>query len=99
MRTVDGMAPIDEVTAADPSARLAGRALIDSRGFAAYNPGASATRRGSPAPAGRASWWADQLRRDDVARIAGVNIPSQKQVWVALTYIYGIGPHSSRKIC
>ena len=26
-----------------------------------------------------------------MARIAGVNIPSQKQVWVALTYIYGIG--------
>ena len=33
-----------------------------------------------------------------MARIAGVNIPSQKQVWVALTYIYGIGPHSSRKL-
>jgi small subunit ribosomal protein S13 len=33
-----------------------------------------------------------------VARIAGVNIPSQKQVWVALTYIYGIGPTSSRAL-
>jgi small subunit ribosomal protein S13 len=33
-----------------------------------------------------------------VARIAGVNIPSQKQVWVALTYIYGIGPTSSRSL-
>jgi small subunit ribosomal protein S13 len=33
-----------------------------------------------------------------VARIAGVNIPSQKQVWVALTYIYGVGSHSSRKL-
>jgi small subunit ribosomal protein S13 len=33
-----------------------------------------------------------------VARIAGVNIPSQKQVWVALTYIYGIGAHSSRRL-
>ncbi len=33
-----------------------------------------------------------------MARIAGVNIPSQKQVWVALTYIYGIGAHSSRKL-
>jgi small subunit ribosomal protein S13 len=33
-----------------------------------------------------------------VARIAGVNLPSGKQAWVALTYIYGIGPHSSRSI-
>ena len=33
-----------------------------------------------------------------MARIAGVNIPSQKQVSVALTYIYGIGSHSSRKL-
>jgi small subunit ribosomal protein S13 len=33
-----------------------------------------------------------------VARIAGVNIPSQKQVWVALTYIYGIGSTSSRSL-
>jgi small subunit ribosomal protein S13 len=34
-----------------------------------------------------------------VARIAGVNIPSQKQVGVALTYIFGIGQTSARKIC
>jgi small subunit ribosomal protein S13 len=27
-----------------------------------------------------------------VARIAGVNIPTQKKVKIALTYIYGIGP-------
>jgi small subunit ribosomal protein S13 len=33
-----------------------------------------------------------------VARIAGVNIPSNKQVWVALTYIYGIGRTSSRRL-
>jgi len=33
-----------------------------------------------------------------VARIAGVNIPSQKPIWVALTYIYGIGPATARKI-
>jgi len=33
-----------------------------------------------------------------VARIAGVNIPSQKPIWVALTYIYGIGPSTSKKI-
>ena len=33
-----------------------------------------------------------------MARIAGVNIPSQKPVWVALTYIYGIGSTTSKKI-
>jgi small subunit ribosomal protein S13 len=31
-------------------------------------------------------------------RIAGINIPEQKQIEVALTYIYGIGLFSSRKI-
>lgn len=30
-----------------------------------------------------------------MARIAGVNIPDNKQVWVALTRIYGIGPKNS----
>ncbi len=33
-----------------------------------------------------------------MARIAGVNVPSQKPVWIALTYIYGIGQTTSRKI-
>lgn len=33
-----------------------------------------------------------------MARIAGVNIPTQKRVQVALTYIYGIGDYSSKKI-
>lgn len=33
-----------------------------------------------------------------MARIAGVDIPRDKQVWVALTYIYGIGATSARKI-
>jgi small subunit ribosomal protein S13 len=33
-----------------------------------------------------------------VARIAGVNIPSGKPVGVALTYIYGIGPTTSKQI-
>ena len=33
-----------------------------------------------------------------MARISGVTIPSEKQVHVALTYIYGIGPKFSRKI-
>ena len=34
-----------------------------------------------------------------MARIAGVNIPTNKRVHVALTYIYGIGPTSAKKIC
>ena len=33
-----------------------------------------------------------------MARISGVNIPTQKRVEVALTYIYGIGLTSSRQI-
>ena len=33
-----------------------------------------------------------------MARIAGVNIPTQKKVWIALTYIYGIGKHQSNLI-
>ncbi len=31
-------------------------------------------------------------------RIAGVDIPRNKQVWVSLQYIHGIGPGLSRKI-
>jgi small subunit ribosomal protein S13 len=34
-----------------------------------------------------------------VARIAGINIPTQKRVEISLTYIYGIGRTSARKIC
>jgi small subunit ribosomal protein S13 len=34
-----------------------------------------------------------------VARIAGVNIPTNKRVEVALTYIYGIGPATAKRIC
>ncbi|MFC2048286.1 30S ribosomal protein S13 [Chloroflexota bacterium] len=33
-----------------------------------------------------------------MARIAGVDIPRNKQIWVALQYIYGIGSTRSRKI-
>ncbi len=33
-----------------------------------------------------------------MARIAGVTIPSEKQVQIALTYIYGIGPKVSTTI-
>ena len=33
-----------------------------------------------------------------MARIASVVIPSDKQVWIALTYVYGIGRVRSNKI-
>ncbi len=34
-----------------------------------------------------------------MARIAGVNIPTQKRVEIGLTYIFGIGRKTSRDIC
>lgn len=33
-----------------------------------------------------------------MARIAGINLPAKKQIAVALTYIYGIGPSLAREI-
>lgn len=33
-----------------------------------------------------------------MARIAGVDLPNDKRVEIALTYIYGIGPTTSKKI-
>jgi small subunit ribosomal protein S13 len=33
-----------------------------------------------------------------VARIAGVDLPKDKKMGTALTYIYGIGPYSAREI-
>jgi small subunit ribosomal protein S13 len=33
-----------------------------------------------------------------MARISGVTIPSEKQIWVALTYVYGIGPKTADDI-
>jgi small subunit ribosomal protein S13 len=33
-----------------------------------------------------------------MARIAGVNIPTNKRVEVGLSYVYGIGPSTARKI-
>ncbi len=33
-----------------------------------------------------------------MARIAGVDIPRNKQIWVALQHIYGIGPTLSQRI-
>jgi small subunit ribosomal protein S13 len=34
-----------------------------------------------------------------VARIAGVNIPTNKRVLVSLRYIFGIGPQNAKVIC
>lgn len=34
-----------------------------------------------------------------MARIAGVNIPTQKKLRVALTYVYGIGDKISKDVC
>ena len=34
-----------------------------------------------------------------MARIAGVNIPTQKRVKIALTYIHGIGDTTATKLC
>ncbi|MCC7271324.1 MAG: 30S ribosomal protein S13 [Alphaproteobacteria bacterium] len=34
-----------------------------------------------------------------MARIAGVNIPNQKRVEIALTYIHGIGRTTAHQIC
>ncbi|MCW5725301.1 MAG: 30S ribosomal protein S13 [Maricaulaceae bacterium] len=34
-----------------------------------------------------------------MARIAGVNIPTNKRVEIALSYIHGIGPAKAREIC
>lgn len=33
-----------------------------------------------------------------MARISGVTIPDNKQIQIALTYVYGIGPKTSRQI-
>ena len=33
-----------------------------------------------------------------MARIAGVNLPREKRLEVGLTYIYGIGPATARKV-
>ena len=38
-------------------------------------------------------------RRTDVARIAGVNIPTNKRVVISLRYIHGIGPVNAVEIC
>jgi len=34
-----------------------------------------------------------------MARIAGVDIPREKRLEISLTYIFGIGPTTARKLC
>ena len=34
-----------------------------------------------------------------MARIAGVNLPNRKRLEIGLTYIYGIGQPTARKVC
>ena len=34
-----------------------------------------------------------------MARIAGVNLPNQKRLEIGLTYIYGIGQTTAKKVC
>ncbi|MBL8122184.1 30S ribosomal protein S13 [Candidatus Saccharibacteria bacterium] len=33
-----------------------------------------------------------------MARISGVTIPAEKQIWVALTYVFGVGPKTADDI-
>src|ERR1700746_2138836 len=47
---------------------------------------------GFPLPIAQLTW------SDIVARIAGVNIPTNKRVVVALQYIHGIGPNKAQEI-
>ena len=34
-----------------------------------------------------------------MARIAGIDLPTDKRIVIALTYIYGIGPTTAKKLC
>jgi small subunit ribosomal protein S13 len=34
-----------------------------------------------------------------MARIAGVDLPGRKHIWISLQYIYGIGPWGAKQIC
>jgi small subunit ribosomal protein S13 len=52
-----------------------------------------------------AACWSSAATRDtskgraELARIAGVNLPREKRLEVGLTYIYGIGPATARRVC
>src|SRR6202007_136160 len=78
-----GRAPVDPYNEALPRKEREGRA-----GLALWVVGP-----------GRCSRFSCVTRRDfDVARIAGVNIPTNKRVVIALQYIHGIGPAKAREI-
>jgi small subunit ribosomal protein S13 len=32
-------------------------------------------------------------------RLLGVDIPNNKQTWISLTYLYGVGERTSRELC
>ena len=49
-------------------------------------------------PKAKAAAQAPVEQEKQVARIAGVNIPTNKRVIIALTYIHGIGPKSALEI-
>ena len=34
-----------------------------------------------------------------MARISGVDIPREKRVEISLTYIFGVGPTTSKQVC
>src|SRR3954463_14143419 len=34
-----------------------------------------------------------------MARISGVDLPREKQIQISLTYLYGVGPTTARKLC
>jgi small subunit ribosomal protein S13 len=55
--------------------------------------GPASTGRGLFAASKRLIW------REFVARIAGVNIPTNKRVVIALQYIHGIGQKKAQEIC
>jgi small subunit ribosomal protein S13 len=44
-------------------------------------------------------WPQGRCKEKQVARIAGVNIPTAKRVVIALTYIHGIGRKKAEEIC
>src|SRR4029450_12185574 len=41
----------------------------------------------------------DRVRSENVARIAGVNLPRDKSLEIGLTYIFGIGRATALKVC
>ena len=52
-----------------------------------------------PAPQAAPRLTAPHLKDNDMARIAGINIPPHKHAEIGLTAIYGIGRPTAQKIC